>query len=470
MKTKFYALLTGMLIATCITANGQEIVSTFTSTSQSSYCSILESTDGSLIIGSHVLQNDYMVYKLSPEGALIDSMTIPETAYFDDQFLEIPSIPDYYLAIFISGHYGQISIKFTLIDANLTLVNEASTSLQMDGGWATYANPFIVAPNKDVIFWYVDMSGETPVRHFLRFDIYGTFIDDIVATGIPSFTSFSLFTEEPLTYCCLCSHTTNGTIHKVNYILDSDIHLIDSIENAPVSSDITFAYETGSIIPFIQPGEASHLLITSLTSSNQTASAYIKYDNEGHPLAYHLLTEHPQAAYRMPVIKDQSTIYSAYGYYDQFGVSQHLLHLDSNLETVWDFPIPCPSYDQNTIQSIKVLQNGDIAVGTSFYNSPNTSVLQLFIIRDNYDSAPEAKCMDCPFILYPNPVKDHLTLRFDDGSEPESVELYDLAGRLVGTKPNGLESIDMGAMPSGVYVLRVTLKNGTCYHETIVKE
>ena len=67
-------------------------------------------------------------------------------------------------------------------------------------------------------------------------------------------------------------------------------------------------------------------------------------------------------------------------------------------------------------------------------------------------------------------MKGHLTLRFDDGAKPESVELYDLAGRLVDTKPNGLESIDMNAMPTGVYMLRVTMKDGTCYHEKILKE
>jgi hypothetical protein len=72
--------------------------------------------------------------------------------------------------------------------------------------------------------------------------------------------------------------------------------------------------------------------------------------------------------------------------------------------------------------------------------------------------------------VYPNPVKDLLTLRFDDGTEPESVELYDLAGRLVGTKPNGLESIDMRKMPTGVYMLRVIMKDGTSYHEKVLKE
>ena len=72
--------------------------------------------------------------------------------------------------------------------------------------------------------------------------------------------------------------------------------------------------------------------------------------------------------------------------------------------------------------------------------------------------------------VYPNPVKNLLSLRFKDGAEPESVELYDLAGRMVGTRHNGLESIDMSPMSSGVYLLGVTMKDGTRYHERIVKE
>ena len=93
-----------------------------------------------------------------------------------------------------------------------------------------------------------------------------------------------------------------------------------------------------------------------------------------------------------------------------------------------------------------------------------------FINDGDPTNTAEMAASEMPYTLYPNPVKDLLSLRFDDGTEPESVELYDLAGRLVGTKPNGLESIDMGAMPSGVYMLRVTMKNGARYHEKILKE
>ena len=67
-------------------------------------------------------------------------------------------------------------------------------------------------------------------------------------------------------------------------------------------------------------------------------------------------------------------------------------------------------------------------------------------------------------------MKDILSLRFDDGVGAESVELHDLAGRLVGTKSSDLESFDMSAIPSGVYMLRVTMKDGASYHEKIVKE
>ena len=77
---------------------------------------------------------------------------------------------------------------------------------------------------------------------------------------------------------------------------------------------------------------------------------------------------------------------------------------------------------------------------------------------------------ESPFILSPIPVKDLLTLRFDDGAEPESVELYHFAGGPMASKHNAMKTIDMNAMSSGVYTLRVTMKDGTRYHEKILKE
>ena len=93
----------------------------------------------------------------------------------------------------------------------------------------------------------------------------------------------------------------------------------------------------------------------------------------------------------------------------------------------------------------------------------------IVILHDDYDSTPEMTSVERPFTLYPNPVKDQLNLTFAEGTEPESVNLFDLQGRMVGTKCNGLESIDMSALSAGVYMLRITMNDGASYYEKVVK-
>ena len=120
-------------------------------------------------------------------------------------------------------------------------------------------------------------------------------------------------------------------------------------------------------------------------------------------------------------------------------------------------------------QRMIVLENDDVAICfTAIRNEKN--YMFVYIIRDEYEGIDKNITDESHFSLYPNPVKDQLTLSFAEGNTPESVELYDLQGRLVGMKRNNMETIDMSAMPSGVYMLRVTLKDGTRYHEKIVKE
>ena len=486
MKTKLYTLLAGLLMAACITSYGQEIIGTFTSTSNSHGGNITEAPDGSIIISNYVGNGDYMVYKLSPEGILIDSISLPGTEpYYFSQLLEIPSEPDLYMIAFVRI-YTNILIKFILIDDNLTIVNETIETIETHYSYSVSSDCWFVTPNKNIIFsyGYLDHSTGTYVRHFVRYTLDGTFLEDVALTDIPvdsgfnvptcdsvlhyTHTGFKVFCESPLTYSCFGSYTDNDTIHFANCIIDSAYHFIERIEYAPTAPDMAFTYEyMADIIPFEQPDAVSHLMTTNLTL--RRIPAIIRYNGDGTPIASHLFSDAPNAYTGKTIVKDENTIYYSYDC-NRFGVSNYLIRMDGNLEVTWKLPIPCPTTQQNGIFSIKVLQNGDIAVGTTRYITQNSSILEVFIIRDGYDSTHKNTTIESPFTPYPNPVKDQLTLRFDDGFEPESVELYDLAGRLVGTKPNGLESIDMGAMPSGVYMLRVMTKDGMIYHEKILKE
>ena len=85
MKTKHYLILTGLLMATYITNYGQEIVNEFMfqKTDRNFYeCNLFENNDGTLLFRTMMCTPStyenwqHLLYKTTPEGEVIDSLTI----------------------------------------------------------------------------------------------------------------------------------------------------------------------------------------------------------------------------------------------------------------------------------------------------------------------------------------------------------------------------------------------------------
>ena len=170
-------------------------------------------------------------------------------------------------------------------------------------------------------------------------------------------------------------------------------------------------------------------------------------------------------------VLDDHSVYFNYLTHVSTNNSVALVRTSPNLDQIWRVTFPEIPQQVFGDSKITVLSDGNIVLGAIVYREDYTKTdLHIYIVHDGYDETKENMETEQPFILYPNPVKDLLTLRFDDGAEPESVELYDLTGGLVATKRNAMETIDMNAMSSGVYTLRVTTKDGARYHEKIIKE
>lgn len=70
--------------------------------------------------------------------------------------------------------------------------------------------------------------------------------------------------------------------------------------------------------------------------------------------------------------------------------------------------------------------------------------------------------------IFPNPAQDEVTIL---GVKAESVTLYDLMGKMVVSKFD-LETnkIDISQLPSGFYVIKITLNDGKCSTSKIVKQ
>ena len=85
MKTKHYLILIGLLMAVCETNFGQEIVNEFTllRTDKNFYeCTLFENEDGTLLFRTlmctpNTYENwQHLLYKTTPEGEVLDSLTI----------------------------------------------------------------------------------------------------------------------------------------------------------------------------------------------------------------------------------------------------------------------------------------------------------------------------------------------------------------------------------------------------------
>ena len=82
--------------------------------------------------------------------------------------------------------------------------------------------------------------------------------------------------------------------------------------------------------------------------------------------------------------------------------------------------------------------------------------------------------------VYPNPADDVLFIELNGGAWIANVALYDLQGRVVGTRfiasatgasaTGASATVNMHDIPAGVYVLRVTDADGHEYHQKIVRE
>ena len=498
MKTKLYTIITGLLMAACITSYGQEIVNEFTilKTNKDFWeCDLFENKDGTLLFKTlmytpNMYDYEYLLYKITPEGEVVDSLIFDGSGDYS-KLLRNPLDPNAYILADDIRYYNDVDstisavFRMFFIDESLNLNDEIIVPIyQFPIGYYEYYPWdlwFIDTQNDFIISFWTDN-----IFHMMRIGLDGTIKASTETDALyePNYSQpmgdttlhysemgFGIFSESPLTYYKLGGFSpTSGPWPIYGYFFDADLNLIDTRLYDQFNDNIAFDGGNNEHIVPLEGG--AYLTATQIKRLSPALGGVglAKFDKDHNPICIstHFGTNHCYP--HQTVIANSNTIYQLYnigGGYSTFKWA--LARLDGDLNLDWDITLPENQIYAFLGTSMIILDNGDIAASSICRKNMRYGAT-IIILHDDYDNTPETTNTDCPFSLYPNPVKDRLTLRFDDGIEPESVELYDLAGRLVGTKPNGLESIDMGAMPSGVYMLRVTTKDGTSYHEKILKE
>ena len=506
MKTKLYSLLTGLLMAACITSYGQEIVNLFNIHEENHYytgCDIQENKDGTLLVGMVCCNNPdlynpkYLIYKTTPDGEILATLNINtpdgmEGEYFimsiaeflGKHFLFRNATTDSYI---VANHYRNMIdndhyFRMVSIDADLNVNNDISIQVaQDDEGLFTWDKWFIDTQNDFIVSFWTDN-----VFHVMRIGQDGAVeIDREISELFPEhglgnqpdtvlyYSSFGVYSETPLTYYKLGGYRTASNKWPVHcYFFDEDFNITGTHWFESYDGEILF--NGGNIEHIVPLDENSYLLASKMEyPNNEAGSALVKYDRNHNPIC--ISPELGDDSYPLgTVITDDNTIYQAYVNNENSSESISLACLNNALELQWDIALPGLLWEGLLGASIMAQPNKDIIIGfqSEGYNDEDEFYTSIFVytVHNTPANVPENTAIKYPFTLYPSPVKDILSLNFDDGVEPESIELYDLQGRLVSTKQNGLENIDMGGISAGVYTLRVTMKNGTSYREKIVKQ
>lgn len=499
MKKRIYTLVTGLLMAACITSHGQEIVSTFQHPIDKvfSYNNLQSCTDGSVLSGIYCYSpangqcTGIHVCKVSSEGQLIDSVTFPPAW----ELLGIPRTPDVFLLpnYRIDNESGDLSIEMTFIDADLNIIDHTSTLLATGlDRFMEYA--MFISPSSDLIvtYWTEDTF------HIARIGLDGTVEAATETTQIlpqnPTgqhpvdsallYTKMDVFSEVPERLYILGGYIPENYDDAwplIAYIFDENLILTDTIvyNYLNENSICELAGYMDHLAPITRSTiKETYLLAAQIRNTDDTYStSLIRFDKNHNPMAVaNLVSPSSSLKKSAPIcteVIDENTIYHTYNDAYPYGYSSPvvgLARLDKDLNVVWNINLPFMPNAMSYGTTLKVLANGNVAVSVASGSFSNCT-LYIYIIRDNDPTdITETSIESKPLTLFPNPVKDRLTLSFDEGHEPESVELYDLAGSLVAKNGKAMESIDMSTMPAGVYMLCITFKDGERKLEKVIKE
>ena len=112
-----------------------------------------------------------------------------------------------------------------------------------------------------------------------------------------------------------------------------------------------------------------------------------------------------------------------------------------------------------------------MAVAGVFLSDTWDNVLNLIIINDDGSArTADTESFLRPYMFFPNPAQDQLTMQYSPDVQPRQIELYDLQGRLVCTQKQGLESLNLQGLAPGQYLMKVTMTDGKVYTDRVVKE
>ena len=369
-------------------------------------------------------------------------------------------------------------------DMNFDTLNEVFVPVSDTFAYGTWKGALINRQN-ELIMTYVTPCGNNDWnRHFACYGLDGTLKHGNVVpqSSLPrqSHLGFGIFNESPLEYYLIGRYRPNNYSldNFVCYLFDSLFQYKDSFsinENNPFYHiQYSFGWEE-QMLPY---GD-DFIFGSRYERGTRNGVCLVRYDKrtleqknivyfESIPMLYS--SSFGYGACPIGLGKDgEGCLYFSYSTQIPFIELGQIAvaKLDADFNVQWQRFCLEPEGYCHRGSFMEVLDDGGAAVCGANLGRPE---LFFLIVNDDYDGLEEQGFIVRPYAYWPNPVQDELHLQYSPDVTPQSIELYDLQGRLIITQRNGLESLSMKGLASGAYTMRVVLEGGKVFSDKVIKE
>ncbi len=117
---------------------------------------------------------------------------------------------------------------------------------------------------------------------------------------------------------------------------------------------------------------------------------------------------------------------------------------------------------------------GEALIKYDLYTSPDSAQMLTFYMHYTINPVGISENLLSEFMLYPNPVKDQLNVRYEGNTNRNTrIEIYNALGKLMQTRrvsPNTNYQINMNNLHSGLYMVKLVNAEGVLQTRKILKK
>ncbi len=457
----------------------------------------VETDDGCFIVTEvSILPNSSQktqvdILKFSAEGELLDRVEVGSNLEITGLF-RFPEEKKSYLILTIFAN-AVFTPRIVCFDDNLSICSsidvEMPPEIPNDNVLSARA---IVDGNNKVYFTFSNL-GEWLIRVHTRFTLDGQF-ETFTIDNQGSFAgSPFLFPDGS------CWSYINGDLSRFDDSLNlNNVHVFDRIVNEQLCGDTLYqVWINGALYPTAVTLPDSSFLIADdvadiwwdpyqgIVDSNHEQMAFFKSSFSGEVEKVIVIgsrdtLERPAYFQAIDYVSPNAVYLCGFQHLEpnSFGTlvipnKIYIKKVDDDLNLIWEKSYMLGANHYMPMYLLATQDGGCLVAGRVMYDIFEEES-DLFVLKINADGTvgnEEILVEDIPpYTFYPNPTRNNLHLKFSPDVQPKQVELYDLQGRLVSTQRNDFKSIDMGQLPAGTYMMRVTLEDGTVFSDKVVKE